>query len=83
MKSIKNLSGLVMAMLTPGQANQNEISFFDVKALYDAAYEEKGKARANIRTFRALMAQAEALDAAYRAQLAASRPGPAYLNKAA
>lgn len=46
------------------------ISFFDVKELYDCAFAEKEKRKAAI-----LMARAEKLDAAYRAQLAKpSRP---------
>ena len=83
MKNIKNIGGRVWAWMNKAEANENEISFFDVKALYDAAYDEKAKARANIRRFRALLAQAEHLETAYRAQLAAARPGPAYLQKAA
>lgn len=80
MKTIKSLSGRMWAMIVPAhgaQANENEISFFDVKELYDAAYAEKASARASLSRFKALMAQAEALEAGYRAQLAARRPGPA------
>lgn len=46
-----------------------EISFFDVKQLYDAAFAEKSKTRMNIRVFSALMAKAMQMDDAYRAQL--------------
>ena len=84
-KTIKSLGGRMWAMIAPAhgaQANENEISFFDVKALYDAAYEEKASARTNIRRFRALMDQAELLETAYRAQLMAARPA-SYLGKAA
>lgn len=49
--------------------NLDEISLFDVKELYDAAYEEKAKARVNLKRFKALMAKAAQLDEAYRAQL--------------
>lgn len=56
----------------PG-ANQNRISLFEVKALYDAAYEEKARARACLKTFRSLLDKAEALDSAYRAQIAADQ----------
>jgi hypothetical protein len=73
MKTIKNLKKRMWALVTPAQANENEISFFDVKELYDAAFAEKDKARANIKRYNALMTQAEALDAAYRAQLTAKR----------
>ncbi len=46
------------------------IDFVEVKELYDAAFEAKAQARVNLKRFRALMAKAEKLDAAYRAQLA-------------
>jgi hypothetical protein len=49
--------------------NQGEISLFDVKELYDAAYEEKAKARVNLKRFKALINKAEQMDAAYRTQL--------------
>ncbi len=71
MNSIKCVGQRFVAWFAGAQANQNEISLFDVKALYDAAYDEKAKARACLKTFKALLEQAEALDLAYRAQLAA------------
>jgi len=49
--------------------NQAEISLFDVKELYDAAYAEKAKARVNLKKFRVLIEKAEKLDALYRTQL--------------
>ena len=49
--------------------NQGDISFVDVKELYDAAYAEKAKARINLKRFRSLMTKAVQLDEAYRAQL--------------
>ncbi len=52
--------------------NSQEISLFDVKELYDAAYDEKAKARVNLTKFKLLIKQAEKLDAAYRFQLAQS-----------
>lgn len=74
MKTLKNIKGRVWTWVNGPQANENEISFFDVKELYDAAFAaQTGSAKEAA----ALMAQAEALDAAYRAQLAARRPGPA------
>lgn len=54
--------------------NQAEISLFDVKELYDAAYEEKAKARVNLKKFRKLMGKATLLDLAYRAQLTKAEP---------
>jgi hypothetical protein len=49
--------------------NGAEISFFDVKELYEAAYAEKARARVNLKRFKALMEKATRLDEAYRAQL--------------
>ena len=52
-----------------GNDNSGEISYFDVKELYDAAFAEKNKARVNLKKFKTLMTQAEKMDAAYRVQL--------------
>lgn len=71
MKALKCVGLRFMALISGDEANQNRISLFDVKALYDAAYEEKARARACLRTFRSLLEKAEALDTAYRAQLQA------------
>ncbi len=49
---------------------RKEIGFINVKQLYDAAFDEKAKARSNIKRFRRLYKKAEKLDLAYRAQLA-------------
>ena len=49
--------------------NAQEISIFDVKELYDAAYTEKAKAKANLKRFKRLINKAEQMDVAYRAQL--------------
>lgn len=49
--------------------SSGEISFVDVKELYDAAYAEKAKAKVNLKRFKVLIIEAEALDLAYRAQL--------------
>lgn len=49
--------------------NQGDISFVDVKELYDAAYAEKDKARINLKRFTVLLAKAVELDEAYRLQL--------------
>ncbi len=50
--------------------NQDEISFVDVKELYDAAYEEKTKAKVNLKRFKVLLVKAQKLDEIYRVQLA-------------
>ena len=50
----------------------NVISFFEVKELYNAAYEEKAAARNALRRFKRIEAKAKAMDLAYRAQLAAN-----------
>lgn len=71
MKAIKCVGQRLSILLFGVGANQNGISFIDVKRLYDAAYEEKARARACLRTFHALLKKAEKLDAAYRVQLAA------------
>lgn len=74
MKAIKTMGQRCLSWWhAGGQVNQNEISYFDVKVLYDAAFEEKDRARASLATFKSLMAQAEALEAAYRAQLKAQQ----------
>lgn len=63
--------GTLLNRLTNNNDNGQEISFFDVKALYDAAYDEKAKARVNLKKFKKLIEQAIGLDLAYRAQLQA------------
>ena len=73
MNSIKCVGQRFIALFAGHEANQNEISIFDVKALYDAAYEAKDKARANLKEFKTVLEQAEALDLAYRAQLQAEQ----------
>lgn len=49
--------------------NQDDISFVDVKELYDAAYAEKEKSRVNLKRFKILLNKAVQLDEAYRIQL--------------
>lgn len=77
MKTMQNMKKRLWAMLSPAEVNQNEISFFDVKELYDAAYAEKDAPNGSRKRFSTLLAQAEALDAAYRLQLAMRKAGPA------
>ncbi len=73
MNSIKCVGQRFAAWFSGAGANENLISLFDVKELYDAAYDEKAKARACLKTFKTLLEQAEALDLAYRAQLKAEQ----------
>lgn len=49
--------------------NEGEISIFDVKELYDAAYAEKAKARVSLKKFKKLLSKAIQCEEAYRAQL--------------
>lgn len=75
---IINVMGQAANKVFPAAQNEkSEISFVDVKALYDAAYAEKDKARCNLLAFRGLMRKAKRLEAAYLAQLNDNR----YLNK--
>ena len=46
-----------------------EITFFEVKELYNLAYEQKAQARNALRQYRRIEARAKAMDNAYRAQL--------------
>jgi hypothetical protein len=45
------------------------ITFFDVKELYNLAYEQKAQARNALRQYRRIALKAQALDKAYRARL--------------
>lgn len=54
--------------------NTGEISLFDVKEIYDAAYAEKAKAKVNLKKFKKLMEKATELDTAYREQLSNKKP---------
>lgn len=49
--------------------DQAGITFFEVKSLYNEAYEQKAQARNALRQYRRITKQAEAMDEAYRAQL--------------
>lgn len=51
-------------------ANEKEISIFDVKELYDAAYEAQEYGAKAEESFQALIAKAVKLDMEYRQQLA-------------
>lgn len=50
-----------------------DITFFDVKELYNLAYEHRVFARSAVREYRQINARARAMDAAYRAQLRQTR----------
>lgn len=63
-------------ILTANNNKKEEISFVDVKELYDAAFAEKSKARVNLKRFKALMSNAERLDALYRYQIAELQTKP-------
>ena len=56
-------------MIKPLNDNQGEISFFDVKDLYEKAYAYKAKKTSDIAKFHLMMAKAQKMDNAYRAQL--------------
>ncbi|SMH30166.1 hypothetical protein [Mesorhizobium australicum] len=73
MNALKQVGLRFADWLSWSQANQNAISIFDVKELYDAAYAEKAKARICLKTFKALLEKAEKLDAIYRAQMQADQ----------
>ena len=77
MKTMKIMKEKLWKALVPAEINQNDISFFDVKELYDSAFAAKDQGR--VKRFNALLAQAEAMDAAYRQQLAMRKAGPAGL----
>lgn len=49
---------------------EHDVSIFDVKELYDLAYEEKAKGEAGKDAFKKILAEAVKLDLAYRRQLA-------------
>ncbi len=49
------------------------ISFFDVKELYNLAYEQKAAALGALREYRRMETEARRMDEAYRAQLGLKR----------
>lgn len=70
MIALKKIGSRAWKALHPRNDNQSEISLFDVKELYDAAYAEKENVRVCLKRFRSLLDRAQQLDAAYRMQLA-------------
>lgn len=51
----------------------DDITFFEVKELYNRAYEHKAQARNALRQYRRVEARARAMDIAYRTQLTLAR----------
>ncbi len=51
------------------RAKAQPITFFEVKELYNLAYEQKAQARNALRQYRRIEAKARAMDEAYRSQL--------------
>lgn len=74
MFGLKRLGKKTIKVLRAKNDNNAEISFFDVKEMYEAAYAEKKKARVNIKRFKKLMAKATLMDMAYRSQLTKAQP---------
>ena len=62
----------VLKIIRPGNDNRGQISLFDVKELYDAAFAEKDKARGSLKEFTRLLDKAAKLEQAYREQEALS-----------
>ena len=63
-------------------ANNDEISLLAVKALYDAAFEERAAALKAIKRYKAQMRAAQTLDRSWRRQLEAKRvPGLAATSR--
>lgn len=67
MLNIKETKIIKMQASAPYNDNYDEISFFDVKELYDAAYAEADNKDTHI--FKIALMRAEKLANAYRAQL--------------
>ena len=72
----------VLDNLEANNDNYAEISLFDVKELYDAAYAVKDQPESGLGVFQALLSKAERLDQAYRAQLALAAQKPFTYNAA-
>lgn len=69
MWTMKDVGRRFYTLFSEQEANENGPSFFDVKAAYDAAFEQKAKARTCLRAFKRLLNKAERLESAYRARL--------------
>jgi hypothetical protein len=62
----------ILRIFKPRKAHSG-ITFFEVKELYNLAYEQKAMARSALRQYRRMEARAKLLDDAYRAQLRLQR----------
>lgn len=71
MYKLRKLGARAVQAVVARNDNGQNISLFDVKELYDAAYAEKAKARVSLKRFKTLIQKAEQLDALYRTQLMA------------
>lgn len=69
MIAIKRFDSQNTETITAHNDNMAEISFFDVKELYEIAYAEKSPDGTSSPRFDLLLKRAEKMDAAYRAQL--------------
>ncbi len=72
--NMREIGQRMMAAVTGKNASKKKqqadnITFFDVKDLYNRAYEHKAQARNALRQYRRMAREAEALDEAYRTQL--------------
>jgi len=63
-----NICDKISQVLTIHKSSK-DITFFEVKELYNAAYEQKAQARNALRQYRRIEARAKQMDAAYRSQL--------------
>lgn len=75
MSKLKQAKSQFIKLFQTDISNQNRINLLDVKALYDAAYAEKDKARTSIKKFNARLQQAQTLDTLYRAQIESDLAG--------
>jgi len=76
MLNLKKIGWRAFLALKARNDNNNEISFFDVKSLYDTAYAEKAKGRAHFKKYNAVLKKAVKLDALYRQQLENAQKTP-------
>jgi len=72
-----------MSTTTNQTPNQNEISFMDVKALYDGAYAEKASSQVDFQKYNDLMMTAEKMANQYRQQLQTKALKPFSYQRAA
>lgn len=66
---IFSVVGRKIAKLFKPLKAQDNITFFEVKELYNLAYEHKAQARNALRHYKKVEAQARKMDEAYREQL--------------